>query len=136
MKSVIIIFFILIFSTISHANDLSKKITETANNYISNLIPGEGTTEVSIDLRENYKPDFSILGVREVKKKDNGNKKPVVGFIAGETAPKGRKMGHAGAIIGGKDDTASAKKRIMRESGINIVDSPADIGKTVKEILN
>ena len=68
--------------------------------------------------------------------KDNGNKKPVVGFIAGETAPKGRKMGHAGAIIGGKDDTASAKKRIMKESGVNVVDSPADIGKTVNEILN
>ena len=67
--------------------------------------------------------------------KDNGNKKPVVGFIAGETAPKGRKMGHAGAIIGGKNDTASAKKRIMRESGVNVVDSPADIGKTVNEIL-
>ena len=67
--------------------------------------------------------------------KSNGNKKPVVGFIAGETAPKGRKMGHAGAIIGGKDDTASAKKRIMRESGVNVVDSPADIGKTVNEIL-
>ena len=67
--------------------------------------------------------------------KDNGNKKPVVGFIAGETAPKGRKMGHAGAIIGGKDDTASAKKRIMRESGVYVVDSPADIGKTVNEIL-
>ena len=67
--------------------------------------------------------------------KDNGNKKPVVGFIAGETAPKGRKLGHAGAIIGGKDDTASAKKRIMRESGVNVVDSPADIGKTVNEIL-
>ena len=67
---------------------------------------------------------------------DNGNKKPVVGFIAGETAPKGRKMGHAGAIIGGKDDTAAAKKRIMRESGISVVDSPADIGKTVKQILN
>ncbi len=67
--------------------------------------------------------------------KDNGNKKPVVGFIAGETAPKGRKMGHAGAIIGGKDDTAAAKKRIMRESGVNVVDSPADIGKTVNEIL-
>jgi succinyl-CoA synthetase alpha subunit len=65
----------------------------------------------------------------------NGNQKPVVGFIAGETAPKGRKMGHAGAIIGGKDDTATAKKRIMRESGISVVDSPADIGKTVKEIL-
>ena len=67
--------------------------------------------------------------------KDNGNKKPVVGFIAGETAPKGRKMWHAGAIIGGKDDTASAKKRIMRESGVNVVDSPADIGKTINEIL-
>ena len=67
--------------------------------------------------------------------KNNGNEKPVVGFIAGETAPKGRKMGHAGAIIGGKDDTASAKKRIMRESGVNVVDSPADIGKTVNEIL-
>ena len=65
----------------------------------------------------------------------NGNKKPVVGFIAGETAPEGRKMGHAGAIIGGKDDTATAKKRIMRESGIIVVDSPADIGKTVNEIL-
>ena len=65
----------------------------------------------------------------------HGNKKPVVGFIAGETAPKGRKMGHAGAIIGGKDDTATAKKRIMRESGIIVVDSPADIGKTVNEIL-
>ena len=67
--------------------------------------------------------------------KNNGNQKPVVGFIAGETAPKGRKMGHAGAIIGGKDDTASAKKRIMRESGVNVVNSPADIGKTVNEIL-
>ena len=66
----------------------------------------------------------------------NGNKKPVVGFIAGETAPKGRKMGHAGAIIGGKDDTAKAKKRIMRECGISVVDSPADIGKTVIQILN
>ena len=67
---------------------------------------------------------------------EQGNPKPVVGFIAGETAPKGRKMGHAGAIIGGKDDTATAKKRIMRESGISVVDSPADIGKTVKQILN
>ena len=65
----------------------------------------------------------------------NGNKKPGVGFIAGETAPKGRKMGHAGAFIGGKDDTATAKKRIMRESGIIVVDSPADIGKTVNKIL-
>ncbi|MBE98980.1 MULTISPECIES: succinate--CoA ligase subunit alpha [Flavobacterium] len=67
--------------------------------------------------------------------KENGNKKPVVGFIAGETAPKGRTMGHAGAIVGGADDTAEAKKRIMRENGIHVVDSPAEIGKKVKEVL-
>tara|TARA_X000000368_G_scaffold682_1_gene490 strand:- start:10647 stop:11519 length:873 start_codon:yes stop_codon:yes gene_type:complete len=63
-------------------------------------------------------------------------KKPVVGFIAGETAPKGRTMGHAGAIVGGKDDTAEAKKKILRESGVNVVDSPANIGIEVKKILN
>ena len=68
--------------------------------------------------------------------KENGNKKPVVGFIAGETAPKGRTMGHAGAIVGGKDDTAEAKKRIMRECGIHVVDSPAQIGKKVLEVLS
>jgi succinyl-CoA synthetase alpha subunit len=67
--------------------------------------------------------------------KADGNRKPVVGFIAGETAPKGRTMGHAGAIVGGADDTAEAKKRIMRENGIHVVDSPAEIGKKVKEIL-
>ncbi len=67
--------------------------------------------------------------------KENGNKKPVVGFIAGETAPKGRTMGHAGAIVGGADDTAEAKKRIMRECGIHVVDSPAEIGKKVSEVL-
>ena len=67
--------------------------------------------------------------------KDNGNKKPVIGFIAGETAPKGRTMGHAGAIVGGKDDTAEAKKRIMRSCGIYVVDSPAEIGKKVAEVL-
>jgi|TARA_R110000737_G_scaffold345455_1_gene373980 succinyl-CoA synthetase alpha subunit len=66
--------------------------------------------------------------------KDN-NKKPVVGFIAGETAPKGRTMGHAGAIVGGDDDTAEAKKRIMRECGIHVVDSPAHIGQKMKEVL-
>ena len=68
--------------------------------------------------------------------KSNGNKKPVVCFIAGATAPKGRKMGHAGAIIGGKDDTASAKKSIMRDCGISVVDSPAEIGLNVQKILN
>ena len=67
--------------------------------------------------------------------KSDGNRKPVVGFIAGETAPKGRTMGHAGAIVGGADDTADAKKRIMRECGIHVVDSPAEIGKKVKEVL-
>ena len=67
--------------------------------------------------------------------KANGNKKPVVGFIAGETAPAGRTMGHAGAIVGGSEDTAQAKKTILRENGIHVVDSPAEIGKKVAEIL-
>jgi succinyl-CoA synthetase alpha subunit len=67
--------------------------------------------------------------------KENGSKKPVVGFIAGQTAPKGRRMGHAGAIIGGKDDTALAKMNFMRGCGIYVVESPADIGKTMKEVL-
>ena len=67
--------------------------------------------------------------------KADGNRKPVVGFIAGETAPKGRTMGHAGAIVGGAEDTAQAKMEIMRENGINVVDSPAEIGKKVKEVL-
>lgn len=66
--------------------------------------------------------------------KDHG-KKPVIGFIAGQTAPKGRKMGHAGAIIGGKGDTATAKMEIMKECGIHVVESPADIGKTVASVL-
>ena len=64
------------------------------------------------------------------------SKKPVIGFIAGETAPSGRTMGHAGAIVGGKDDTAAAKKRILNESGIYVVDSPAEIGKKVIETIN
>jgi len=67
--------------------------------------------------------------------KANGNTKPVVGFIAGETAPKGRTMGHAGAIVGGADDTAEAKKRIMKACGIHVVDSPAAIGKKVAELI-
>jgi len=67
--------------------------------------------------------------------KETGNKKPVVGFIAGETAPKGRTMGHAGAIVGGSEDTAEAKKRIMKECGIHVVDSPAQIGAKVAEVL-
>jgi succinyl-CoA synthetase alpha subunit len=67
--------------------------------------------------------------------KEHGTK-PVVGFIAGKTAPKGRRMGHAGAIIGGKDDTAAAKMKIMAECGIHVVESPADIGQMMKEVLN
>ena len=67
--------------------------------------------------------------------KKEGNSKPVIAFIAGETAPKGRTMGHAGAIVGGKDDTAQAKKKIMKDCGIHIVDSPAEIGKKVAEVL-
>ena len=67
--------------------------------------------------------------------KENGNKKPIVGYIAGETAPKGRTMGHAGAIVGGTEDTAEAKKKIMKECGIHVVDSPAEIGKKVAHVL-
>ncbi len=67
--------------------------------------------------------------------KANGNKKPVVGFIAGQTAPKGRTMGHAGAIVGGAEDTAQAKMKIMRECGITVVESPAEIGKTMAKVL-
>jgi succinyl-CoA synthetase alpha subunit len=67
--------------------------------------------------------------------KNSGSKKPIVGFIAGETAPAGRTMGHAGAIVGGSDDTAQAKKRIMQECGIHVVNSPAEVGKKVAEVL-
>ena len=67
--------------------------------------------------------------------KENGNKKPVVGFIAGQTAPPGRRMGHAGAIIGGADDTAAAKMKIMAANGIHVVNSPADNGEVMKKAL-
>lgn len=66
--------------------------------------------------------------------KDNSTK-PVVGFIAGQTAPKGRRMGHAGAIIGGAEDTAAAKMKVMAECGIHVVESPADIGITMKKVM-
>ena len=66
--------------------------------------------------------------------KEHGTK-PVVGFIAGQTAPPGRRMGHAGAIVGGADDTAAAKMKIMRECGIRVVESPAEIGKAIAEEL-
>jgi succinyl-CoA synthetase alpha subunit len=77
----------------------------------------------------NYEP----VAARWIK--ENGNKKPVVGFIAGQTAPPGRRMGHAGAIIGGAEDTAAAKMKIMRECGIHVVESPALIGETMARIL-
>ncbi len=67
--------------------------------------------------------------------KNSGSKKPIIGFIAGETAPAGRTMGHAGAIVGGSDDTAQAKKKIMKNCGIHVVNSPAEIGKKVAEVL-
>ena len=68
--------------------------------------------------------------------KKSGSKKPVIGFIAGETAPAGRTMGHAGAKVGGSDDTAQAKKQIMKECGIHVVESPAEIGKKVASVLS
>lgn len=67
--------------------------------------------------------------------KADGNRKPVIGFIAGQTAPAGRTMGHAGAIVGGKDDTAQAKMDILAENGIYVVESPAEIGLKVAEVL-
>ena len=76
--------------------------------------------------------DLEINAARWIK--DNATK-PVVGFIAGVTAPKGRTMGHAGAIVSGEDETAEAKKRVMSECGIHVVDSPADIGSKMKELI-
>jgi succinyl-CoA synthetase alpha subunit len=77
--------------------------------------------------------NYEALAARYIK--ETGNKKPVVGFIAGQTAPKGRTMGHAGAIVGGHDDTAEAKMRILAENGIHVVQSPADIGSTMARVL-
>jgi succinyl-CoA synthetase alpha subunit len=77
--------------------------------------------------------DMEANAARWVKE---NNKKPVIGFIAGQTAPKGRKMGHAGAIVGGADDTAQAKMKIMAECGITVASSPAEIGKKVAEALS
>jgi succinyl-CoA synthetase alpha subunit len=103
------------------------------------------TTKAAVELLMNDPETKCIVMIGEIGGqleadaakwiKADGNRKPVIGFIAGETAPKGRTMGHAGAIVGGSDDTAEAKKRIMRECGIHVVDSPAEIGKKVKEIM-
>ncbi|WP_395044358.1 succinate--CoA ligase subunit alpha [Flavobacterium sp.] len=104
------------------------------------------TTKEAVELLMNDPETHCIVMIGEIGGqleadaakwiKADGNRKPVVGFIAGETAPKGRTMGHAGAIVGGADDTAEAKKRIMRECGIHVVDSPAEIGKKVKEVMS
>ncbi len=97
------------------------------------LLMNDPETEAIIMIGEiggNYEADAA----RWIKA--NGNKKPVVGFIAGQTAPKGRTMGHAGAIVGGADDTAQAKMKIMRECGIHVCESPAEIGKTMAAVLS
>jgi succinyl-CoA synthetase alpha subunit len=103
------------------------------------------TTKEAVELLMNDPETEAIIMIGEIGGqleadaarwiKADGNRKPVIGFIAGETAPKGRTMGHAGAIVGGSDDTAEAKKAIMRECGIHVVDSPAEIGKKVKEVM-
>ena len=77
--------------------------------------------------------NYEALAAKYIR--ETGNKKPVVGFIAGQTAPKGRTMGHAGAIVGGHDDTAEAKMRILEENGIVVVKSPAEIGETMAKVL-
>ncbi|MBK8699516.1 MAG: succinate--CoA ligase subunit alpha [Saprospiraceae bacterium] len=77
--------------------------------------------------------NYEALAAKYIR--ETGNKKPVVGFIAGQTAPKGRTMGHAGAIVGGHDDTAEAKMRILEENGIVVVNSPAEIGETMARVL-
>lgn len=104
------------------------------------------TTKEAVELLMNDEETECIVMIGEIGGqleadaakwvKENGNKKPVVGFIAGETAPAGRTMGHAGAIVGGSEDTAQAKKKILRENGIHVVDSPAEIGMKVAEVMN
>ncbi len=103
------------------------------------------TTKEAVELLMNDPDTEAIVMIGEIGGsfeadaarwiKADGNKKPVVGFIAGQTAPPGRRMGHAGAIVGGADDTAAAKMKIMRENGIHVVDSPAQIGVTVANLL-
>ena len=102
------------------------------------------TTKDAVELLMNDSDTEGIIMIGEIGGtmeadaakwiKDNGTK-PVVGFIAGQTAPKGRTMGHAGAIVGGADDTAEAKMKIMSECGIHVVSSPADLGSKMKEVL-
>ncbi len=105
---------------------------ERAHDKAVELFMNDPETEIIVMIGE-IGGQLEVEAARWIK--ETGNKKPVVGFIAGETAPKGRTMGHAGAIVGGSEDTAEAKKRIMRECGIHVVDSPAKIGEKVKEVL-
>lgn len=103
------------------------------------------TTKEAVELFMNDSETDAIVMIGEIGGgmeaeaarwiKDSGNKKPVVGFIAGQTAPPGRRMGHAGAIVGGAEDTASAKMKIMEECGIHVVQSPADIGKMMAQVM-
>jgi succinyl-CoA synthetase alpha subunit len=103
------------------------------------------TTKEAIELFMNDEDTDAIVMIGEIGGgmeaeaarwiKDNGNQKPVVGFIAGQTAPPGRRMGHAGAIVGGAEDTAAAKMQIMQECGIHVAHSPADIGKTMASVI-
>jgi len=103
------------------------------------------TTKEAIELFMNDPETSGILMIGEIGGsyeheaalwiKANGNKKPVVGFIAGQTAPAGRRMGHAGAIIGGEEDTALAKMKVMRSCGIHVVESPALIGETMAKVI-
>lgn len=102
------------------------------------------TTKEAVELLMNDNETDAIIMIGEIggsmeadaaKWISQNNRKPVVGFIAGQTAPAGRRMGHAGAIIGGADDTAAAKMKILAENGVTVVASPADIGKTLAEVL-
>lgn len=103
------------------------------------------TTKQAVELFMNDSDTDAIVMIGEIGGgmeaeaaryiKSTGNKKPVVGFIAGQTAPPGRRMGHAGAIVGGAEDTAAAKMKIMQECGIHVAQSPADIGKTMADVL-
>ncbi len=103
------------------------------------------TTKEAVELFMNDKETAGIVMIGEIGGsmeadaaywiKENGTK-PVVGFIAGQTAPAGRRMGHAGAIVGGAEDTAAAKMKILAECGVHVVASPADIGKTMADVMN
>lgn len=106
----------IIGTTTKEAVEILSEDPETKAIIVIGEIGGQMEVEAARWIKDNYK-------------------KPVVGFIAGQTAPAGRRMGHAGAIIGGADDTAAAKMKIMQECGITVVESPADIGKTMAALL-